>query len=87
MIALGSTAAVLSLELEVAQVLLYMLYFITSFVLVWLSGTPLGEVLPGHGELRPAALESSRRSSVAEPAAAEPAAVEPPRRSIPNLLQ
>lgn len=81
MIGLGTVAAVLALEMEVAQgVMLFMLYFIVSFFLAWLAGAPLGEFLPG----------------TAKPAAATPGAIQPanplpsettePKRP-PNLLQ
>jgi hypothetical protein len=49
MIGLGTAAAVLALELEIGQgLMLYMLYFVVTFVLAWISGAPLGELLPGN---------------------------------------
>lgn len=48
MIAVGSVAAVLILELEVSQgVMLFMVYFVITFVLAWMAGAPLSEFLPG----------------------------------------
>jgi hypothetical protein len=48
MVVIGSAAAVLVLELEIGQgVMLFMEYFIITFILAWLSGAPLSEFLPG----------------------------------------
>jgi hypothetical protein len=81
MIALGTAAAVLVLELEVGQgILLFMVYFVITFVLAWLAGAPLSEFIPGTprdnrpGETRPVT-----------PAPNKPA--DEVKRPPPNLLQ
>jgi hypothetical protein len=91
MIALGTVAAVLSLELEVGQGLaLYMLYFILTFILAWVSGTPMAAVLPGSSSLdaapaarqpvdTPPSAPDSRKDALPSP--------QPPPRDIPKVLQ
>jgi hypothetical protein len=91
MIALGTVAAVLSLELELGQaVALYMLYFILTFTLAWVSGTPMAAVLPGTAA--PNSTPAARQpGDIASPSSqdARPETVpsaQPPRE-IPKLLQ
>lgn len=100
MIGLGSAAAVLALELEIAQgLLLYMLYFIITFALAWISGTPFSEALPGLNATvsapastpSPLDTEAGTQDSSAQeqqniPPATESTEETPPR-NIPNLLQ
>ncbi|MBX3420512.1 MAG: hypothetical protein KF752_03040 [Pirellulaceae bacterium] len=93
MIGLGTAAAVLTLEIELGQgLLLYALYLIVTLALAGLSGTPLGEVMPGKSsatDTRPRVRQPA--VDVIEPkddGAAEAApASEPPPPTIPNLLQ
>lgn len=87
MIALGTVASVLALELEVVQgALHYMFYFSITFFLAWLSGTPLGEPLPGN-------FSSSESPLVPAVAPADPGRPtlpvpsDPSSKPVPNLLQ
>jgi hypothetical protein len=55
MAAIGTVAAVLILELEIGQgIMLFMEYFIITFLLAWMAGAPLSEFLPGtpRGEVK-----------------------------------
>ena len=99
MIGIGTAAAVLALELEIAQgLLLYMLYFLITFVLVWVSGAPLGEFLPRKNSSAavptmsspPSSSEVPGRESTANqatPSSANETPGGPPPRDIPKLLQ
>jgi hypothetical protein len=86
MVALGATAAVLTLELEIGQgLLLHLMYLIITFALTWLSGTPLSEILPGK-------LSRQQQAPINRPVQDAPATpdaptVEPPPVQVPNLLQ
>jgi hypothetical protein len=92
MIAIGTIAATLSLELEVLQGLsLYMLYFIVTFSLAWISGTTLSAILPGTAaggqtSVRQSA-EPPKAVPAAEPEAPAPPTQSPPAKDIPQLLQ
>lgn len=78
MIALGTAASVLVLELEIGQgIMLYMVYFVITFVLAWVSGAPLSKFLPGIPRGNP-------------PGVKQPAAPNQPADEVkrpPNLLQ
>lgn len=78
MIAIGTVTAVLVLELEIGQgIMLYMLYFVITFVLAWIAGAPLSEFLPGTPR--------DQQPGVTQPAAPNRPADEIKRP--PNLLQ
>lgn len=92
MIVLGTVAAVLCFELEVPQGIgLYMLYFILTFLLAWVSGTPLANVLPGNESLDsvPAVREPAETSDTEDSDSKKEASPgkEPPSRDIPRVLQ
>ena len=90
MIAIGTAASVLTLELEVLQgVLHYAFYLGITFLLAWLAGAPL----TGSNE-------SSTPSRVAPPAVTQPSPAQPspaaptpttpqdePEKKIPSVLQ
>ncbi len=85
MIAIGTAASVLTLELEVLQgVLHYAFYLGITFLLAWLAGAPL---------MGPA--ESSGPSRVSPPAVTQPGQTTPtptapqaePEKKIPSVLQ
>ena len=82
MVAIGTTAAIMIFELEVAQGLMhYVLYFVLTFFLAWLAGSPLSAALPGNAAPSP---------SVTQPTAPQPPnsnAPSPPEKDLPNLLQ
>jgi predicted Zn finger-like uncharacterized protein len=79
MIGLGTAAAVLSLELEIGQaVMLYMLYFIITFVLAWMAGAPLSQFIPGTSQ-------AGQAPGVSTPQPTQPAPTETKRP--PTLLQ
>lgn len=84
MIALGTAVSVLALELEITQgLMLFMLYFMITFVLAWISGAPLSEFIPGTAE-------TGKSPSITQPASPNNKAEQPvpdqPKRP-PNLLQ
>lgn len=83
MIAVGTAASVLALELEIAQGLMhFMLYFVITFILAWLSGAPLSEFIPGTPR------DADKKPSVNQPAnPANPAAPTDEPKRPPNLLQ
>lgn len=99
MIGIGTVAAVLSLELEITQgLLLYMLYFLITFVLAWTSGAPLSEFLPGQSPSATVPINSSSpsgtelpsqdgTSKAASPSPEPEAPSASPPRDIPKLLQ
>jgi hypothetical protein len=91
MIGLGTVASVLIFELEVVQGMLhYMFYFVITFLLAWLAGTPLAEPLGnGAGSAgRPPAIRAPATDSAA-PAVPTPKAPvsDEAERKIPKLLQ
>lgn len=87
MIALGTAASVLAMELELAQgVMLFMLYFVITFVLAWLSGAPLSEFIPGtprEGGAQPTITKPGDKPPVNNNSSSP---TEEPKRP-PNLLQ
>lgn len=80
MIALGATASVLSLELEVLQGMLhYAFYLGITLLLAWLAGAPLaGEAASGG---------ATRRGLPAVEQPASPTPGSSPERKIPSVLQ
>ncbi len=91
MIAIGTLAAILSLELETGQgLLLYMLYLVITFILAWVSGTPLSEILPGNrtnADKVPSIQQPAVQPGVPQPQSEQPTAPEEPKPVVPNLLQ
>lgn len=88
MIAIGTVASVLALELEVAQgVLHYMLYLAVTFLLAWLAGTHLASPLGGADATTspPPVTAPSETGSKDKPVEDEEPAKQQPQ--VPNLLQ
>lgn len=83
MIAIGTAASVLTLELEVTQgILHYAFYLGITFILAWLAGAPLtgsGDATGVPGSPAPAVAQPTPGNQPATPA-------EPPK-AIPNVLQ
>jgi hypothetical protein len=84
MIAIGTAASVLTLELEIVQGgLHYALYLGITFILAWLAGAPLTG--PGDNSLVPARGTPPAISQPAPSTPASPAAE--PEKKIPSVLQ
>lgn len=80
MIVLGTAAAVLALELEIGQgLMLFMLYFVITFVLAWLSGAPLSSFIKGTPR-------ESASPTIKEPSEPTEPPAETPKQT-PKLLQ
>lgn len=99
MIGIGTAASVLTLELEIAQgLLLFMLYFIITFALAWISGAPLSEAMPGlptstqtpAASPTPSGVDATTQETTNQQpgAASTPESTETaPPKDIPKLLQ
>lgn len=89
MIALGTLASVLALELEVTQgVLHYMLYLAVTFLLAWLAGTHLASPLggsEGSNSPPPATAPSTPGGTDTQTPDEQPPENKKPQ--VPNLLQ
>ena len=89
MLAIGTVAAVLALELEIAQgVLHYMLYLAITFLLAWLAGTHLASPLGGNeAPTTPNVTIPGDSPSQNEPSVPDQEPTEPQSPQVPNLLQ
>ncbi len=85
MIAIGTAASVLTLELEVLQgVLHYAFYLGITFLLAWLAGAPLTGPADTSGPTR------NTPAAVTQPSSTTPSPTSPtdePEKRIPNVLQ